>query len=1226
MSATESPLTKDTALISPSPLPDSLTVTGQGVSGSSVPATTLTGTNAVLDSLTSSIASSSGIRSSSTSPSSTTSSPSASPTASAASDNHQKGWSMNIVGPVVAIAGALLLLSIIARFYSLCSRRRKKNRQTSSLLGADEFDDGDDQAKVAAGGFVVRDVARTPTVSAAGKYGSPTAHLSYHQLGYGTNRETKYSAEPGYNDEELFGDLSTQRQTGAHNRAWNWMRKTFTNEDAFGEKYRRGPPIRRSVLSFVNLSPFAQHASSSAKDEESRHINNARLWGSPPAGWYDASVPSDTRSPPPPTPPAKSPHQVPRRPIKALSAYTPLATISDRDEPRSIDAILADNRGQGQGQGQGNGTARMPSGFTARLPGWRETIRRISGGKPCHQINSGDATPGEDGCGKKEPDCAVDHDDGADERADTSTSAFQKPVIGNAYRRVSRGSENGEEAESTIRRAATHVNRSRTKVGRPLTKHASMAALVPANTTAATLRTPTITIVSDSPCVRRKEGDGRLTRSPSKYPGGDAASFSTVDTETLAVLAHLDPSPSETPGAERVISFENVSKTPEPLGSLSLQRQGTISSFASVGTDSKREQRLRRAETVVQNAVKRASANEGGIEGKLRRAVTSASDNKAPGTPSRQLSERSSTQPSGPSRSPSSSASTSQPSRSIYKTARRALMTQTPDVPQLRSVLSDAEGSEFPDSRDRVAEPSSSVALDRVPTRSDYSSDDGPPSLVHGSSASSSDAEDEVPEMASATGHITTSKASKQASLTADEQALDSKWIAPALHNADLTAYHATMDVIPVAADLAASMQRLDKGMPDLNLSSPLASASKPSPARTIKAPTSLSPKKSILKVTQSNQRMMSPGETTEAGRRADADDEEPERIELHDPPVGPRRADSPNKYDLASPPQTPSKKRSWKQRNGRWIADESEDKGTNHSILSPNRSFHGSPTRQDAARSFAPASPPKAVTTLHRTDNRDSLEARLLDAKLHATMSPDEANSGDPFGKHADLFFSPPLGSAINSGTRTRSPQHRSPARAPTTRTRDILAADTVRTRAKSTDSYSNASGGESILSPSSSSYVAPTPTAADALMSLAFSPHASDAESYMQSYRDNASDGYASSHTSPSRRTPHRRPALNRPAGHTPSEKSADAHSAISTDLHYRGDQSSLSSSSRTIEQSKKMTKSSMTLASQFSAVAESTWSSNQEALTDAEERGRAGLDDALSMAWKSRADAGV
>ncbi|CAO1613811.1 unnamed protein product [Parajaminaea phylloscopi] len=1178
------------------------------------PSTALSATETSLsDSLSQSLTSSSLTKtsSSSLSSSSTSTLSSASATSTHDSGSHSPGWTTSIIGPVVGIAGALLILSIAARFYSLWSRRNRRKRKRN-LIGPEEFDDDHDD-KYGAGSLLnstvqPHDFQRSDgtdfSANVEGRRAGPSPSGQSPFKGGRGGSGGNSSVEKGYNEDELLGNIPGARTPAPHTKAWAWMKSTFTNEAAFGDKYTRGPPIKRSVLSFVNLSPFA--GGRVGRDEEARD-GPAPLWGSTAAGWRDVSAVVVANSPPPPTPPSKSPYQVPRRPVGTF-VYSPLVNSSDGLEPRSIDAVLAENRPPSDQQQVSS--SKDHDAAPSRLPSWRDALRRLSGQHSPRAADGQDQEHIKEGSGS---------DIDENEEANTSATGFRVPSFGNAYRRVSRGNDQGD--TQPLRRAQTRVHRpAPAATGKTLNKHASMMALGQRVQASNLKRQATVRIVEQP---RRGDGDSgaRISRSPSKYPPSDTTSIYTVDSETRAVLQHLSASTPivGTPDGDSIIHFDQVDATPNLANMQQLQRQGTVTSSSSAGPGSSQHRRLQRAETVVQNAVQRVAAQKHAQAANLRRAATTASSDRQGHSDSNGGEDHTASSSGATSRSPSttSRASRLRPSQSMYNTARRTLMTETPEVPQLKSVLSDSDGPTFASGN------ASEKEADTVDSKSEYSSDDGPPSLVHGS-ASSSDAEDEIPESLVQFDHMQPSPKQGKgipATGTSDKGA----------EQFGSGGYADNVAVYRAALDDAYTSSLASVARPGEMRSPPKgdAAAQPASPTRTPKGRSELKPKKSILKNGTPKQDA-SPVRSAASVQNNDFVSSEvmqsPPGVELFDPPVGGWRGqpgDAGRDQDDVDP-QTPTKKRSWKQRDGRWIASE------DHDFTSPT----SSPLRRTPQSSVRTTSPPplpspaaKAVTTPRRGAATSSIGDRSLEARLMSSMSPSDSSAMSPFGKHAELFFSPPLGASADSTVtahqgRRKSPQRASPTRVATTRTRDILAADTVRPRLPG--HRGSASESDSILSPAASSYVAATPTAADALMSLAFSPTASDAGAAQRRLpQQNDTDSEYEYQSSSSRTTsPQRRHALNRARPSPRSQRTMDAHSAISTDLHYRGDQSSISTSAHSIERSRKMTKSSMTLASQYSAVAESTYSSNQEALTEAEERGRVGLDDALSAAWKTRA----
>lgn len=1125
-------------------------------------------------------------------------------------------WPSNILAPVIGILGALLLLSIIARFYSLCTRRSMR-KERKNLLGDDEFDDPEPPDSLTK-------VPIQSTLRGASTDGRNFHHadnfLPHSNCGHGASDSSH--VEMGYKEEELLGNVPSSRANTLHTKAWTWMKNKFNDEAAFGKKYSRGPRIKRSVLSFVNVSPLSKTSSRilpKAGDVEARQ-GAAYLWGTPPAGWYDTSAVHSSSSPPPPTPPSKSPYQVSRRPV----AYSPLKALGRTDESYSIDAVLARDRA-GTDQTQ-SGLSRELTQSTSRLPGWRETIRQISHGIQYHKTSTSD----DQGAIDQADETSADEDNG-EGAVNRSATGFRIPSSGDVYRRVSCSKD--VPPVYPVRRSTTRDHRPKdTGPGKTLSKHTSMMALETGNQNAGLQRKTTVKVV-EQPRRNTEASANILSRSPSKYPKSDELSVYTVDSETKAVLQHLDAAtPSlETPESEGIIKFDQPTATPQVDSGQRLQRQNTVTSVSSTGQEGRRE-RLKRAETIIQNAAQRVAAHDGLDFGSLRRAVTTASATRA----SQDLHvKRTVPSASGSARDSRSSSTTSSASRlrasqSMYNTARRTLITETPEVPQLHSVLSDHGSAKFPYSR---AEMLNRNVSQRSSAKSEYSLDESPPSLVHGS-ASSSDAEDEAPEPSSTLPldmMDTTLTAKDGKSPRKDAKALE-RDIGISQTNS-VSIYRSTVDADPVPRDAMPCLAKLNGHALKLDLQSPTipeSASARSSPNRR----SELQPKKSILK-NGGAQSVSDGAQSSTREQKADiAEDERLHCVALFDQPVGWREKQAClQRGQSVTEAQTPLKKRSWKQKNGSWIAsegDEIEDDNT-----SPSRRSQKS-SEQTFSPPPLPSPPPKAATTPLRADTGISIGDRSLDARLMRTLSATETTATSTFGKHAELFFSPSLGHSQPSAEKSNctTPRKSSSNRAPTTRTlitqkRDLSAADIVRPQLQGSNaSSSSTETSESIWSPSASTYVAPTPTAADALISLAFSPTPSEVGNARSRLihgldEDIDSEYQPGRQVSPSRSSPNRRNALNRARS---AARSPGRQSANSTDLHYRSNQNLVSPSSHTVERSGKiMTKSSMTLASQYSAVAESTYSSNQEALSEAEERGRVGLDNALSTAWKTRAGEG-
>ncbi|CAO1616825.1 unnamed protein product [Sympodiomycopsis kandeliae] len=1187
---------------------------------------------------------------------SSTSSSSPSPTQSQEHDDHKSQWDSmkGWVIPVAAIVGCLLFFSLIGRLISLS--RRKKRHQNAHSNGGKGGDPRDDYGED--GGFLTKNISSNQRHSAEGpseKYGGRRSntnninHSSLHQFDYGGGApppeyKEPHEAELGYDDDELRGRNPGRKPT--YMKGWTWMKKTFTNDEAFGSRTNQGPPMKRSVLSFVNLSPFsdrgaradkaagltrydpanggASHFWSPIASPTSQGDSEIQVTSPADSGWRDASsrpFTSTDRA-------SAGRFQVPRRPVNR--SYMPVSNMESDGRP-SIAAVLAADSSNNRlaadrpGEPSNSDPAALSKGFppsrspTGRskpetgggIAAWRDAMRKISAGGYSYKREH-ERVPSTD------PD---DDGSGAEEDGPISPSARQTSY---SYRSVSQ--EYDPQASGPIQRSTSRsngvpgANLSRKSTVAPRgTIRAINADIVPESSAApdsqpssGLQRTRTIKLPDED--ARPSRAASKISRSPSKYPGrgedeqaysgspsrqDDNKSILSVGTETRAVLRHLDLGVNDSPESGSVINFDGevVSTGPSSRSAsrLALQRQGTMKSFLSSGGENtgKREQRLRRAETVVQNAVKRAatsakksaSVEETEEKQKLRRAATTASASSNSSRPIEPPSTTSEAEHRSGPRLPSShsgvptqrDSSLAVPNSNIYRMARKSLVTETPDVPQFRERLSPGAETPLPSSSEGEQSPlrnatASPAKLERGYTsssgRSYYSSgEDGPPSLVHGSTTSEDD-EEEIPELGTMDGHGDTTigavgPSSEEKSVLRSDTVSKKSSLTPASASQfagletpqyldTLETYRVEVDS-PGREDVFAAMGRLGAHEVDFSLKSPLAGQYDDDTARLKEQGKSVgsqindalneltgSKSQSSLKrssptrkgVSRSGTRKAIPDigvqeatPTTEDERAAFEDEqaqyaymqptqrtdgERTQGVELFDPPVGWKP--DPDQQSQDANNQTPSKRRSWKQQNGRWTAaeDDSDQAESTSSMAeravsppplpSPPKTISLSPTKDSLPNTPRSARRHRQNTSEAGYDSpspsRRAQRTQTPEARLKATTSP---ASPSPFGRHADLFFSPPMksGELPNSGSPGRSrpagagkyrsprsnmPSAGSPLRAPTTRTRDILQADRVRPKhhrelSALSGSSENEMGGNE------------TPAGTSALNSLAFS-----------------------------------------------------------------------------------------------------------------------------------------
>lgn len=1319
--------------------------------------------------------------------------------------------------PVAAIAGCLLLFSLVGRIISL-SRRKKRNatRGAPTSSGPDDYDE--------VGGFLTKNISnnnRTSTDNPKGSFGGGPNNLGFsslHQFEYGDHRggndpppgyKEPCEAELGYDDEELRGVSRAARQP-TYRRGWDWMKKSFTNKEAFGSHNTRGPPMKRSVLSFVNLSPFSDRGAAGAATRGTHPDMNggaSHLWSpiaaelqvnTPPnSGWRDASArpftSTDRGSP--------SRYNVPRRPVNA-SSYMPVSNLEADGRPSIAAVLAADNsnnrlnsdRPAVPDEQTSGGAAAVSRSPTARsrpetgVAAWTAAIRKISSSAYSYKREH-ERVPSSD----DERDGDEDENDRDMHRAPSARQtsynyrSVSQTLDADTSGPIQRSTSNAggmNRASNLSRKSTVALQRAPTAVQQPQGLDRSLPPTPVGDADVADSNVPSIPALQRKRTIKLPEDDGaarpsraasRISRSPSKYPGvesgegvdlsraptgrSEVKSIMSVDTETRELLMHLD-SPdvagtvADTPQAGSVIDFDAASsRTPSSRSPSRLQRQGTIRSYLSSGGENngKREQRLRRAETVVQNAVKRAATSAQRSEDgedrqhqRLRRAATSASTSSA--NSGARLEQEEASEPARPSTLEASSSerqsSLTVPRRnSIYNIARKSLHTQTPEVPQFNALLSPDAATPEVSSDERsvqTATPSampSRSALDRTYTassgRSEASSsaEDGPPSLVHGSSTSES--EDETPDVASSDDHgdVTVGADTALALLHRDSKTVHSSkskdkglsTVQPTYamtgmetpqYLDTLDAYRVEVDSPPGGEDVFAAMGRLGSHNLDFTLKSPLmedGGQDRPEmPGKNTSvgsqindAQGDLTASKSVLKrssptrksaLSRSPTRKVvpdigvqeaTPTESELAAFEAEAEhyaytqpsqtvnngSEKPQGVELFDPPVRSGWQSDTGSSAESTGYDTPSKKRSWKNQNGRWVAaeeDTTNDGQTREMTASPSRAMSPPPLPSPPKAAALNASPVTPRRTRHQrqdtsetigddsiTSSRRRQRTETPEARLKATTSP---ASPSPFGKHAELFFSPPIGSGSSpastprrqgvaaaggvGGGKYRSPRNvipatGSPLRAPTTRTSNILQADRVRGHSGSeSDSTLSAAGHQQAGSE--------TPAGTSALNSLAFtSPFAagldtplsvvgspprrgsalrSDISSSSDStYQHSVINGSNSNgdlvrhNTALNAGSPRRprRGTVSSNADSSSTEYEATDAPTISS-LHGDGEDHNDdeydrdASMHRRQRLNKKSTKSNATLSSVFTTASE-----QQAALDDAEQRGRAGLD---------------
>lgn len=1147
--------------------------------------------------------------------------------------------------------------------------------------------------------------------------------------------------------------------------------------------------MKRSVLSFVNLSPFSDRGAradagarqghyarangeadqfwspiAAALSPQSAHVDVASPSGS---GWRDASsrpFTSTDRA-------SAERFNVPRRPVNR--AYMPISSAEADGRP-SIAAVLATDASNNPLAGDTTqppkssamdathvaGPSRSPTTRSkpetaGGVAAWRDAIRKISGGgysykREHEQIPSSDLEDGEES--------------GADDAAPTarqtsynfrSVSQEYDPDTSGPVQRSTSHSTAALRRGTTLARKSTVATRSAAEVVNAEQPYGNQppVSLDEPISTAALQRKRTIKLPDEDAGPSRAAS--RISRSPSKYPGrgvngvddasppaghSDAKSIMTVDTETQAVLEHLH-SPehftSDTPENGSVINFEGAaaSRTPSSRSPSRLQRQGTVRSYMSSGGEhtGKRDQRLRRAETVVQNAVKRAatsakkSEEQDADKQRLRRAATAASSESADRKPIDHQSRTHHRQESASSKrqdlngSPSrQGGSLNVPSTSMYKLARQSLQTQTPEVPQFREMLSPgADTPQVSSDEQSSIRPIVGRKHTAASSRSGNSSsgEDGPPSLIHG--GTSSEEEDDATELSSTDGHadLATSSPGKLAGSRREQSVKMPSYLShKEVLGSGTPQYLDTLETYRVQTgspaqgdDVFAAMGRLGSHNLDFSLKSPLAedqgttighSGNSKSVGSQINAALDeLTTSKSQSKIQRSSPTRKGPSRSlsrkqlpeigvqeatpTESERAAfeeaeqyaftqptqQVGEERGQGVELFDPPVI-RQQESESQSSDDAGYDTPTKKRAWKQQNGRWVAAErafdhkSSDQSTRMptspeqgmsppplpsppkaASLNPLRDGSAStPRRERRQRQGTSDTGDESTTPSRRRQRTETPEARLK-----ASTSP---ASPSPFGRHPELFFSPPLGGADSPATtprrhnggapvgKYRSPRNvvpatGSPLRAPTTRTSNILQADRVRPRQQRQDSDLT-SGTEDEARGLGNE----TPAGTSALNSLAFnSPFAAGTDTPLsivgspmdrplapRSEISSSSDTtYQHSDVGGSELL-RRNTALN--AGATRLRRGTVSSRAESSASEYEATDAPTVSSHHSWEEeedegeaerrrlSKKNTKSNATLSSCFTTVSES-----QAALSEAEHKGRVGLDSEIEKMLERR-----
>ncbi|PWN27645.1 hypothetical protein BDZ90DRAFT_260132 [Jaminaea rosea] len=586
------------------------------------------------------------------------SSPSPTPTVTE-KDVGKSGWALPVVIPIACAAGFLLALSIAARMYSIMWRKHKRRKEAAAALARkldhEGGDPDDSTAELApnmdiSGARFHNGATGSPARGGVGGQGGGTPS----RFGFGSGRDNRrgdsgqQEAETGYNDAELLGVPSTQPQGAA--KAWSWMKNTFTNQEALGEQNTRGPPAKKSILSFVNLAgtPASPPGFSLSDDPWRRSTQSSVSHDGPPRsaathfGWCDVSL-----SPPPPTPPPK--FNAAGR--KAPPPRSPLSTVT---EERSLGAAGAASM------------ASSPSRMLMSTVG-KGVVRSPAASSPLSYTMNRDG------------------------ETNANTSSMLPRPSSNTYRRVSKENDGDDGADAG-------------RLGNMVLREEDHGFVERGQDLARAVTT------SQAPSRKQSTRSAAPLRRATtlKRPRFDSETVPAAEppTESLRAITPAPPYESEeTPHARSVINFNYDVGTPGPLSphmpihpaASQLHRNATSES------EHKRRRRLGRAKTIVDNAVQASNAE------RLKRAASAAPGARARGA-----------LPVTPVSVPVSRTSTTTTTTPTamqlddpysYHSTRGALQVESPMIP-------------IP----------GSAALTRRSSGSQYSSEDGVPSLSDGES------------------------------------------------------------------------------------------------------------------------------------------------------------------------------------------------------------------------------------------------------------------------------------------------------------------------------------------------------------------------------------------------------------------------------------------------------------------------------------------------------------